>query len=91
MLLGEDMWLRPFRNNLKPLQKLTQKVQREDPYLEFMIHSSELMPGGSIYFKDVEAIERLYSIMDQYFAEIMQQGYCGVTLREYAQRYNRTS
>ena len=48
-----------------------------------MIHSAELMPGGSPYFKTEADIELLYSIMDTYFRQIVSAGYTGVTLSDY--------
>jgi hypothetical protein len=39
-------------------------------HLEFMLHSSELMPGGSPEFPDEASIEALYSDLAQLFAEI---------------------
>lgn len=85
-LLGEETWLRPIRLSEKPMKRLTDWVIKEGngEYLEFMVHSSELMPGGSIFFKDEEAVEQLYAVMESYFAYVRQLSYCGMTLQEYA-------
>ncbi|MBQ3252735.1 MAG: hypothetical protein IJB02_05815 [Oscillospiraceae bacterium] len=86
VLLGDEMWLRPIRLSAEPMKRLSERVIKEGngEYLEFMIHSSELMPGGSIYFKTPEVIERMYEVLDSYFAYVSQMGYCGKTLQEYA-------
>ena len=67
--------------------ELTEKVIREgnDDYLEFMIHSSELMPGGSIYFETEEAVEKLYETMEQYFSYMKELGFQAGLLRDFAQ------
>lgn len=86
LLKGEEAWLRPIRHSVAPMKELTEKVIREGngEYLEFMIHSSELMPGGSIFFKDADAVERLYKTMEQYFDYVTRLGYCGMTMQDFA-------
>ena len=87
LLKGEECWLRPIRHSVRPMIELTEKVLREgnDDYLEFMIHSSELMPGGSIFFKTEEAVETLYETMDQYFSYVKALGFQAGLLRDVAQ------
>jgi len=55
-------------------------------YLEFMLHSSELMPGGSPYFSTSSQIEKLYRDMEDLFSYISSLGYVGQTLEEYAEQ-----
>lgn len=88
LLLGEEMWLRPICKSLEPMKELTSRVIQEGngEYLEFMIHSSELMPGGSIYFKTAVEVEKLYEIMEAYFLYVSEFGYRGETLRDFAAR-----
>ena len=85
LLKGDSIWLRPISHSLDQLKFLTERVEKEpgNEYLEFMIHSSELLPGGSIYFKDEAAVEKLYEIMEQYFAWLAQRGYEGMTMQEF--------
>ena len=87
LLKGEAFWLRPIRNSADPMKMLTRKVIREGngAYLEFMIHSSELMPGGSIFFKDAEAVEHLYKTLQDYFHYISRLGYEGKTLKAFSE------
>lgn len=85
LLKGENVWLRPASHPLKLLKILVDRINREaeTDYLEFMIHSSELMPGGSPYFKTEESIENLYDDLEHLFDYISRLGYSGVTLKEY--------
>lgn len=83
-ILGEDMWLRPLKYDANRLKFLTEKVLQEEncKHLEFMIHSSELMPGGSPYFPTQEAVEKMFETMEDYFRYISQLGAQGKMLRE---------
>lgn len=58
-------------------------AENDVDYLEFMLHSSELMPGGSPYFPDEDSINRLYQINDSVFSYAKAKGYSGITLHEY--------
>lgn len=53
-------------------------------YVEFMLHSSEFMPGGSPTFKTEQDIEGLYRDLEQLF-DWLQQRTVGMTLAEYYQ------
>ncbi len=90
LLLGEPIWLRPITKSENMLKCLTRKVQKEKghDYLEFMVHSSELMPGGSPYFKTGADVECLYGVMEAYFSYVSNLGYKGNTLSEYANTLN---
>ena len=89
LLLGEGQWLRPIYKSLRELITLTEQVEREESdYLEFMIHSSEFMLGGSPYYKNAEEIEMLFEIMDKYFMYITKKGYIGSSLAEYGRKIN---
>ena len=82
MLKGKQMWLRPMNDNLNDIKKLI-SLERDSDYLMFMIHSSELMPGGSPKFKTKESVEELYDVITEIF-EIVSKTHEGCTLREYA-------
>lgn len=85
LLKGDCLQLRPATNNIDQMKMLVNIVNKEDnvDYLEFMIHSSELMPDGSPYFKDSEDIEREFDAMEKLFSYAYEKGYRGVTLKEY--------
>lgn len=79
---GEAIWLRPDGKNLNKMLSLI-KQNKESDYLMFMLHSSELMPGGSPTFKSEEDIENLYDDLEKLFLLISKE-YIGVTLADYA-------
>ena len=59
-------------------------------HMEFMLHSSELMPGGSPTFRTESDIERLYGALEALFDEL--SGWCrGMTLQEFHSQLARAS
>jgi hypothetical protein len=52
------------------------------PYLVMMFHSSELMPGCSIYRKDENSIEKLYDLLESFFMLIKKENIKSSTLTE---------
>lgn len=50
------------------------------PFFQFMIHSSELMPGGSIYNKTPASVERLYGKLENFFERLAAAGILGLSL-----------
>lgn len=90
MIKGDSMWLRPYRKSLSDMVFLSESIQQEgEDYLEFMIHSSELMPGGSPYFQTEDDIELLYSIMQRYFQWARENEYKGTTLCDYVEQWKK--
>lgn len=82
-LAGQDIWLRPGRDNMKDMLWMIEKNRTGDSdYLMFMLHSSELMPGGSPTFRREEDVEVLYSRLQVLF-DLIQTSYKGCTLEEY--------
>ena len=78
-------WFRPRRGNRGELLTLLREAIRDDlPYVEFTIHSSELMPGGSPTFADLRSIERLYEDLHAVFEEARSVGLVGWPLGHYA-------
>ena len=88
VLKGGNIWLRPALCSLADMKKLAKSVNKEkdNDYLEFMVHSSELMPGGSPYFTTDESIEKMYKNVEKLFAYVIKMGYKGETLQEYAHK-----
>ena len=66
------------------LALVERKSEEQVPYLEFMIHSAELMPFGSPTFPSEGAIEKLYQDMEQLFARLSKE-YRGIGLSDYVQ------
>jgi hypothetical protein len=57
-------------------------LANQSPYAEFMLHSSEFMPGGSPTFPDAASIESLYRDLEALFERI-QGKFRGCTLAEF--------
>ena len=83
-LKGELLWLRPDGHNLDKMLYLVDSVA-DDPktdYIMFMLHSSELMPGGSPTFRTNESIEHLYQDIEKVF-RASSKTFSGKTIGEY--------
>jgi hypothetical protein len=79
-------WLRPTGKNRQDLLKVLDHARKQrKEYVEFMLHSSELMPGGSPTFRDSYQIEALYDDLECLFSEA-RRSFQGRTLREHHQR-----
>ncbi|MDE9550810.1 polysaccharide deacetylase family protein [Xenorhabdus bovienii] len=76
-------WLRPKGGNLEQMKKVVQQTLADGcDYVEFMLHSSEFMPGGSPTFKDEAQIEQLYQDLEGLF-NFLNSLVQGMTLSEY--------
>jgi hypothetical protein len=70
------------------LELFDAEIARRSPSLVFVLHSSELMPGGSPQGPDEPAIEALYRDLRVLFARAARA--CeGLTLAEFARRHAR--
>ena len=58
-------------------------VSEDSDYAMFMLHSSEMMPGGSPSFPDGKSIEALYQCIEKLFCYAKQCGYVGCKLSDY--------
>ena len=77
-------WLRPTPGQLPSMNRIIDRCLAEKrDHAMFMIHSSELMPGGSQYFPKPDDIEQLYAAMESLFAYVNQY-YRGETVSDYA-------
>lgn len=80
-------WLRPTGNNLRTMKELLcDTAKGKHDYVEFMIHSSELMPGGSPTFPNRIKIEKLYADLEELFS-FASNYYKGITLTQYRELY----
>lgn len=76
-------WLRPRGDNVEAMLSLVSALHAERaPYAMFMLHSSELMPGGSPTFVDASSMERLYDDLERLF-EHAGRCFVGATLAAY--------
>jgi hypothetical protein len=77
------VWMRPNRHNRRFLIGLLNQAREESwPYVEFMLHSSELMPGANPTFTNNNAIEKLYDDMETVFDEAAGD-FQGATMGEF--------
>jgi hypothetical protein len=80
------VWLRPEPGNLPQLLEIVAQKRREGAeYVQFTLHSSEFMPGGSPTFRTPESIEGLYRDLEILFAAIAEH-FRGAGLTDYARR-----
>lgn len=77
------VWLYPDGCNLAGMLALVQEAERSHwAHLEFVIHSSELMPGGSPNFPDEASIDSLYRDLETLFAAAARFA-TGMTLSQF--------
>lgn len=80
------LWLRPNGKNISSMFEIVKlAIKDEKDYIQLMLHSSELMPGGSPTFPTKRHIERLYEDLTTLFSKTMQV-FCGATLEEFHQQ-----
>ena len=76
-------WLMPTGGNGPALLRVLDSVIRERrPYAQFVIHSSELMPGGSPKLPDERAIDAMYRDIEALF-QSASAAFMGQTLTEF--------
>jgi len=82
------VWLRPNGRNRQRLLKLLADARRDGrDHIEFILHSSELMPGGSPRFSSPSSIDALYGDLEALFGAAGRD--CtGLTLSEYHERFS---
>ena len=82
-------WFRAKKGDLNDLLRVVkQAISEKRGYIEFMLHSSELMPGGSPRFPTEKDVENLYHDLKTLFEGISQR-FVGATLKEYYQSFRR--
>lgn len=88
-LLFQDqpIWLRPQpATTLNMFEELIKEAERiKLPYLVMIFHSSELMPGSSIYRKDEGSIEKLFELLEAFFNLLKNRRIGSLTLTEAAE------
>jgi len=80
----------PTESNLRGMLRATRAARAESAaHLDFSLHSSELMPGGSPTFRSASDIELLYERLEILFEELST--WCrGVTLKEFHARFEES-
>ncbi|NCC49946.1 MAG: deacetylase [Spartobacteria bacterium] len=80
-------WLRPKPGNRAALLRLVDACRaNQASHLEMILHSSELLPGGSPYFPRTEDVEALYDDLACLFAHLGSDSE-GMTLEAYHTRH----
>lgn len=83
LIKGEELWLRPAVHSYEDMMRIIKSVEKNNGnFLEFMIHSSELMSGCNPYNRTENDVESMYKKTERIF-EYVSSNYKGVTLREY--------
>ena len=80
--IGKQVWLRPSLSNINDMLKLVDMYSAEEKYLEFMIHSSEFMPGGSPYYPTTDSVDYLFDTLKVLFKRIKEKGYKGAMVKD---------
>lgn len=83
----QNIWLRPTNKNSYEMKWLIDDVVKDSnaDYIMFMLHSSELMPGGSPTFLDDESIEELYKQLRELFT-YASKNFEGMTIGAYGEK-----
>ena len=84
-LLRRRNWLRIFSNTTpsKLQAVISAAKKRKLPAVVFMIHSSELVAGGSPYVKDATALEAVYARLEELFIFCAKEKIEGVSLSQF--------
>ncbi|MDP6630896.1 MAG: deacetylase [Kiritimatiellia bacterium] len=89
--LSPPMWLRPDGKNLKDMLYLIENtLANRQPYAQFMLHSSELMPGGSPTFQTPASIESLYEHIETVFEAASRPMSCQ-TVKAFAAAFEKAN
>jgi hypothetical protein len=89
LLVPDLVWLYPKGYNHRHLPGVIEAVLHSGrEHAEFMMHSSELMPGGSPNFPTGRSIERLYETIEGLF-EGVRDRFVPVTMWEFHERVRR--
>lgn len=86
-------WLRPYPHmTVERLQRVMALARQAGArVLNFTVHSSEFMPGGSPYNKTPESIENLFQRLEGFFSWLRTTDVEGVTLTEAGDRLARAA
>ena len=69
---------------------LARQARQASPrHLEFMLHSSDLMPGGSPNSGSAQDVEHLYAYLEILFEEL-STWCCGMTLAKFREHWMRS-
>jgi hypothetical protein len=80
----QPLWLRPFEWMSEDLfeELINEAIRIGLPFIVMMFHSSELMPGASLYRKDMDSINRLYYQLEALFTALKERQIASLRLTE---------
>jgi hypothetical protein len=92
-VVPQPMWLRPFPSmRAVDLKNVWDVAEAEGlPAVVMMLHSSELIPGGSPYRPTRRSITALLATLDEFFRFVRRMGGAPVSLSEGARRVTRVA
>src|SRR5262249_52155558 len=81
------VWLRPSYTALRDMLAFARRLaaQRASCF-NIILHSSELLPGGSPYTADVASVDRFQADLELLLEELVHLGGAGRTYAEFAER-----
>lgn len=82
-LKGRNEWIRPDASCSFLKMKKVLDASRDSEYVMFMLHSSEMMPGGSPSFPNEICVDKLFGCIERIFDYAKGLGYKGITLADY--------
>lgn len=78
------IWLRPSTDgNLNEMKHILKYISINGDYAEFMIHSSELMPGGGPHHQGKIKVDRMYDNIERLFEFANNMGFKGHTFESW--------
>jgi peptidoglycan/xylan/chitin deacetylase (PgdA/CDA1 family) len=88
---NQPLWLRPFEwmtsEMLREVVDAAEKLRL--PFIVMMFHSSELMPGCSIYRPDEKSVEILYDLLEDFFRMTQDRKIHSMSLTEAALNFKK--
>jgi hypothetical protein len=87
----DRQWFRPYPEmSAEQLLEVYQVASAQKlPALEMMLHSSELMPGGSPDYPTEASVEQVYAKLERVFAQLARDGCHGATLSAFAESWGQ--
>jgi len=88
---NQPLWYRPhsWMNITMFEELLKESANLRLPFIVMMFHSSELMPGCSIYRTDEDSVEKLYELLEGFFIILCDREINSVTLTEAANDFRQ--
>jgi len=87
----DRQWFRPYPEmSAEQLLEVYRVASAQKlPALEMMLHSSELMPGGSPDYPTEASVEQVYAKLERVFAQLARDGCHGATLSAFAESWGQ--